>query len=138
MFTVNEMRLLVCALPSFSEIPFNQHDVTVITHVTHVLLYPLYGGYTGCIANTTLPNGLSLDANTCIIEGIVVMPGTWVLSISMEDSTLVSKPIVIRSSFCDGTVLLVDRTYGSNSLTETYAVMEKNTRTVLFLSLIHI
>lgn len=132
MFTVNEMRLLVCALPSFSEIPFNQHDVTVITHVTHVLLYPLYGGYTGCIANTTLPNGLSLDANTCIIEGIVVMPGTWVLSISMEDSTLVSKPIVIRSSFCDGTVLLVDRTYGSNSLTETYAVMEKNTRTVLF------
>ena len=126
------MRLLVCTLPQSMEILFNQNDVSVITHVTHVLLHPIYGGYAGCVATCTLPPGLSLDANTCVIEGVVVLPGTWSFSIVMQYSTLLSASFIVRSSYCDGIILFAERYYGSNPTSETYAVLNKKTREVLF------
>lgn len=110
----NEMALLTCrySVPDSMELNYNELQAT--TRVTSVRVGPIYDGFSSCSVSPSLPAGLSLDSETCVVSGIptATVDTTFTISALKPFSTQASFKLTVTD--CDKTIIEVERTYGAS------------------------
>ncbi|KAK8791354.1 hypothetical protein WA171_002301, partial [Blastocystis sp. BT1] len=130
---VNELQFLVCArsIPSFVEYPASSYEY--LRKYESVRIVPVMYGYSDCSISPSLPSGVSIDPNTCIISGISTVTGTQLYTIT---SSLMNHSITgtLTLSFtdCDGTLYKIVRTYKTSPQNEFFRIRNSYDDTLLF------
>ena len=84
---VNELQYLVCNRAIPSTIPFSETSYSYYKGYEQVDIAPTQYGFSSCSISPALPDGVSLDPNTCKISGISTVTGTQTYTISSAITT---------------------------------------------------
>ena len=113
---LNELTLLTCRYRVPEKLEMTESEITINAYVDTVRILPVYDGFVSCSVTPTLPSGLSINYQTCIISGTpreVKDETTYTIrSLSPHETSTTLKITVTE---CTKTILEVERTYGAVS-----------------------
>ena len=113
---LNELALLTCRYAVPDKMEFTKEELNLQAQVDEVKIAPKYDGFVQCSVQPTLPNGLSLNYQTCTITGT---PRTAqeekVYTITASKPSTITATIKITVTTCEKTILEIRRTYPSAS-----------------------
>ncbi|KAK8797650.1 hypothetical protein WA171_005182 [Blastocystis sp. BT1] len=102
---LSELQFLVCNRPSVSSIEYPETEYSFYKDYEQISISPIQYGYSDCSIQPSLPDGMSIDPNTCIISGVSHSLGSQQYTVT---STMVTPPIqsILNLTFihCSGTV----------------------------------
>ena len=111
-----EMQPLTCATAIPTSITFTPNTYTFWARYEEVYVRPDINEFTSCSAQN-LPEGLTIDATTCVISGVVnsaLSSQTITVSSTVLGNTYTGS-FTLTIQECTGTMLNVLRTYGSSA-----------------------
>ena len=127
-----EMQPLTCATAIPTSITFTPNTYTFWARYEEVYVRPDINEFTSCSAQN-LPEGLTIDATTCVISGVV--------NSALSSQTITVSSIVLGNTYtgsftltiqeCTGTMLNVLRTYGSSASYESFEIKDASTQQVI-------
>ena len=113
-----ELQFLICNRPPVSSIKYPQTEYSFIKNYDRISISPIDYGYSGFSIQPSLPDGMSIDPNTCIISGVSHSLGSQQYTIT---STMVTPSIqsVITLTFieCSGSLYKISQVilFGTNN-----------------------
>ena len=129
---VYELQPLICTTAIPTSITFTPNTYTFWAKYEEVYVRPDITEFTSCSAQN-LPAGLTIDATTCVISGVV--------STAVSSQTITVSSIVLGNTYtgsftlniqeCTGTVINVLRTYGSSATRESFEIKDLTTQQVI-------
>ena len=127
-----EMQPLTCATAIPTSITFTPNTYTFWARYEEVYVRPDINEFTSCSAQN-LPEGLTIDATTCVISGVV--------NSAVSSQTITVSSIVLGNTYtgsftltiqeCTGTMLNVLRTYGSSASYESFEIKDASNQQVI-------
>ena len=114
-YRIYAFQWLVCNLPAPETIDYPEGPFTYFKDREYVSIQPASYGYSGCSVSPQLPNGLSIDPDSCIISGIATTtsPQTTYTVTSNMNPAIVTSTVTITVNECTGTMYKVLRQYGN-------------------------
>ena len=119
-----DIHFAVCNYEIPTSITYEPNVYNVVQSVDMISAVPTVSGFTECTVNPQLPTGLTLDASTCTVTGVVsvTIPET-VYTITASGGY--TGTITITSTSCNGNVIEIRRVYGAQSATnERYKLID--------------
>ena len=129
---VYEMQPLICGIPVPTTITFTPNTYTFWAKYEEVYIKPDISEFTSCTAQN-LPEGLTIDAATCVITGVVAnaVSGVTVTVSSVVLGNTYTGTFTLTIQECDGTVINVLRTYGTSATSESFEIKDTTTQEVV-------
>ena len=126
-----EMQPLICSSSIPTSITYTPNTFTFWAVYEEVNIRPDVTEFTNC-TSTALPQGLTLDATTCVVSGVVTtdVPVTTVTVTSNMNGNTYTGSFSFSFQVCSGTVLNVLRTYKNNALYESFEIKDATTQEV--------
>ena len=127
-----EMQPLTCATAIPTSITFTPNTYTFWARYEEVYVRPDINEFTSCSAQN-LPEGLTIDATTCVISGVVntaVSGQTITVSSTVLGNTYTGS-FTLTIQECTGTMLNVLRTYGSSASYESFEIKDASNQQVI-------
>ena len=131
---VVEMQLLVCNNLPPTEIVFEESSYSFLAKVDSIVIAPKRVGFSHCSVSPSLPQGLTMDANTCTISGIARSPlNSTLFTVTSALSTgNITGSFELSLSICEGTMIEIKRTYKNSAYQEAFVVTQSSTGSVLY------
>ena len=129
---VFEMQPLICTTAAPTSITFTPNSYTFWARYERVYVKPDISEFTQCSAQN-LPAGLSIDATTCVISGVVNTPvsGLTITVSSVVLGNTYSGSFTLTIQECAGTIINVLRTYSSAAFYESFEIKDAGTQQVV-------
>lgn len=129
---LNELALLTCRYSVPEKLELTETELNLNAYVDTVRVLPVYDGFVSCSSTPTLPSGLSINYQTCIISGTpreVKEETTYTIKSLKPQETTTTLKITVTE--CTKTILEVERTYGAiNYMYETHWLRKSGGDTV--------
>ena len=129
-----EIHPLVCGESAPSTITFEPSSVTALAGYDIIDVAPTVEEFTNCSIQPTLPNGVTLNQNTCVITGFsqTVSPlTTYTVTASIGTKTFTGT-IPMEFVACAGHVIDFYRTYRENANYEYFEVIDDATQQTVY------
>ena len=129
---VYEMQPLTCTTAIPTSITFTPNTYTFWAKYEEVYVKPDITEFTSCTAQN-LPEGLSIDATTCEITGVVAnaVSGVTVTVSSVVLGNTYTGTFTLTIQECAGTVINVLRTYGTSATRESFEIKDTTNQQVI-------
>lgn len=129
-----EMMPSVCNLQAPTSISFPETSYTYYKNLEDVLIEPTIYGFSQCTIQPALPQGLTLDADTCTISGIATEASaqTTYTVTSAVSTPSISGTLVMTINECSGSVIRLLRTYQYSASAEAFSIIDPSNEEVLF------
>ena len=124
----------ICSVQSPPSIVFSQTSYSYYKNVETVHIEPVIFGFTQCTVQPALPQGLTLDPDTCIISGTALesrAETTYTITSAVETPSITGT-IILAVNECNGSVIRLLRTYQYSAYTEAFNIINPDTEEVLF------
>ena len=127
-----EMQPLICTTAIPTSISFTPNTYTFWANYEEVYVRPDINEFTSCSAQN-LPAGLTIDATTCVISGVVntALSGQTITVSSIMNGNTYTGSFTLTIQECTGTMLNVLRTYGSSASYESFEIKDASTQQVI-------
>ncbi|KNB44582.1 hypothetical protein JH06_1834, partial [Blastocystis sp. subtype 4] len=124
---VNELQFLICNNePTTIDYPQTSYEY-------YLNIVPSTYGYYGCSISPALPDGMSIDPNTCIITGYSSVGGTLTYTISSSMvSPPISKTLSITFTDCVGTLYKIVRSYKGSPQMEYFRIRDSSNDNIVY------
>ncbi|KAK8802892.1 hypothetical protein WA171_006563 [Blastocystis sp. BT1] len=127
-----EFQFLVCNRP-VSSIENPETEYSFYKDYEQISISPIQYGYSDCSIQPSLPDGMSIDPNTCIISGVSHSLGSQQYTVT---STMVTPPIqsILNLTFiqCSGSVYKIIRNYMDNPQNEYFSIQDTSNESILY------
>ena len=135
---VYEMQPLICAYSSPTSISFTPNSYTVWAKYEDIVIKPDINEFTSCSAEN-LPDGLTIDSDSCVISGIVSERGLPESSVTVTVSSIIlgttyTGSFTLTVNECFGTLVNVLRTYGARGAENEYFTIKDSSSGDIVLS----
>ena len=127
-----EMQPAVCNVQPISTIVYPQSSYTYYVNNDYFEIRPSDSLITNCTTTSSLPSGLSLDSQTCILSGIptsVFPNATITIHSSMNGG--ISGSFSLQIVNCQGKMVEILRTYKSDATLELFTIWDEMTKEVI-------
>ncbi|KNB41242.1 hypothetical protein JH06_5620 [Blastocystis sp. subtype 4] len=125
---------MICNRPIPPVIDYPEASYSYMQYYDYVSIIPQSYGYYGCSISPSLPDGVSIDPNTCIISGRsnVVSPMTS-YQVTAQMATAQSQ-VTISLAFmeCAGTYYKIVRTYKSSPQNEFFRIRDSSNDNIVY------
>jgi len=129
---IHELQFLVCNRPANS-IEYPETEYSFYKDYEQISISPIQYGYSDCSIQPSLPDGMSIDPNTCIISGVSHSLGSQQYTVT---STMVTPPIqsILNLTFihCSGSVYKIIRNYMDNPQNEYFSIQDTSNESILY------
>ena len=127
-----EMQPLTCTTALPTSITFTPNTYTFWAKYEEVYVKPDINEFTSCTAQN-LPEGLTIDATTCEITGVVnnAVSGQTITVSSVVLGNTYTGSFTLTIQDCAGTIINVLRTYGSSASYESFEIKDTTTQQVI-------
>ena len=127
-----EMQPLTCATAIPTSITFTPNTYTFWAKYEQVYIRPDINEFTSCTAQN-LPEGLTIDATSCVISGVVnsAVSGVTVTVSSVVLGNTYTGSFTLTIQECTGTMLNILRTYKSSATYESFEIKDATNQQVL-------
>ena len=129
---LSELQFLVCNRPSVSSIEYPETEYSFYKDY-YISISPIQYGFSDCSIQPSLPDGMSIDPNTCIISGVSHSLGSQQYTVT---STMVTPPIqsILNLTFiqCSGSVYKIIRNYMDNPQNEYFTIQDTSNESILY------
>ena len=115
---------MVCNMPDTPTISYPNSTYTFFSKYDVLLIAPTVFGVSNCTSNPSLPNGISLNPDTCVITGsssVSTTETTYTISASTGGSSI-SGTITLTFTECEGTMIQIQRVYNGLSSSEGFRI----------------
>ncbi|KNB44045.1 hypothetical protein JH06_2168, partial [Blastocystis sp. subtype 4] len=130
---VNELQFLVCNNGNPTTIDYPQTTYQFYHTYEQVEIAPTTYGFNGCSISPSLPDGMSIDANTCTISGSSSASSTQTYTVtSTVTSPSVTATLTITFTECSGTLYKIIRTYKTNPQNEYFRIRDSSNDNILY------
>ncbi|KAK8800128.1 hypothetical protein WA171_004763 [Blastocystis sp. BT1] len=130
---VNELQYLVCNRAIPSTIPFSETSYSYYKGYEQVDIAPTQYGFSSCSISPALPDGVSLDPNTCKISGISTVTGTQTYTISSAITTPAATGVLtITFTECSGAFYKIVRTYKTSPQNEYFRIRDSSNDNIVY------
>ncbi|KAK8801587.1 hypothetical protein WA171_004727 [Blastocystis sp. BT1] len=127
-----EFQFLVCNR-SVSSIEYPETEYSFYKDYEQISISPIQYGFSDCSIQPSLPDGMSIDPNTCIISGVSHSLGSQQYTVT---STMVTPPIqsILNLTFihCSGIVYKIIRNYMDNPQNEYFSIQDTSNESILY------
>ncbi|KAK8790590.1 hypothetical protein WA171_002112 [Blastocystis sp. BT1] len=127
-----EFQFLVCNR-SVSSIEYPETEYSFYKDYEQISISPIQYGFSDCSIQPSLPDGMSIDPNTCIISGVSHSLGSQQYTVT---STMVTPPIqsILNLTFiqCYGSVYKIIRNYMDNPQNEYFTIQDTSNESILY------
>ncbi|KAK8808096.1 hypothetical protein WA171_001321 [Blastocystis sp. BT1] len=129
---LKELQFLVCNRP-VSSIEYPETEYSFYKDYEQISISPIQYGFSDCSIQPSLPNGMSIDPNTCIISGVSHSLGSQQYTVT---STMVTPPIqsILNLTFiqCSGSIYRIEQTYMDDPDEEYFTIRDTSNESILF------
>ena len=127
-----EMQPMICTTAIPTSITFTPNTYTFWAKYEEVYIRPDITEFTSCTAQS-LPEGLTIDANTCVITGVVntAVSGQSITVSSVVLGNTYTGTFTLTIQECTGTIINVLRTYGYSATYESFEIKDASTQQVI-------
>ena len=129
-----EIQFMICNRQIPSVIDYQEASYSYMQYYDYVSIIPQSYGYYGCSISPSLPDGVSIDPNTCIISGRsnVVSPMTS-YQVTAQMATAQSQ-VTISLAFmeCAGTYYKIVRTYKTSPQSEFFRIRDSSNDNIVY------
>ena len=131
---MNGLQFLVCNRPYPTTIEYPQTQYSFVRSVEQVSIVPVEYGFSGCSISPSLPEGVSLDSNTCIISGVSkdLSPATPYTIRSVMGNVQRQANLTIEFTDCEGTLYRITRTYQKHPDIEYFRIRDTSNGNIIF------
>ena len=129
-----EVQPLICHYKRPASIEFAETSYSFYALYQEVSIAPTLGEWTSCTISPTLPEGVSLDANSCTISGKATSSSNliqYTVTANMEGVNY-SGSFSLQITECAGVVVTLLRSYKSNAIYEYYDFTDSTTQQVVY------
>ena len=128
-----EHGFFVCKLDTPTSIVFNPSTYTIMKDLTDASIAPSVAGFYSCTVEPELPQGLTLNEESCTISGIATerKSGTYTMTAHPDGFSPVSGSFTINVDLCTGAILEHAHTY-RNSREEGFRLKNAATDEVVY------
>lgn len=129
-----EMMPSICNLQAPTTITFPEASYTYYKNLEDVLIEPSLFGFSQCTIQPALPQGLTLDADTCTISGIATeakAQTTYTVTAAVSTPSI-SGTLVLTINECSGSVIRLMRTYQSSASSEAFNIVNPANEEVIY------
>ena len=129
---IHELQPVICTTSTPTSITFTPNTFTFWARYQQVYVRPDIHEFTQCTAQN-LPAGLTIDATTCVISGIVntAMSGVSITVTSVVLGNTYTGSFTLNIQECAGTIISVLRTYSSSASYESFEIKDASTQQVV-------
>ena len=129
-----ELQFLICNHPLPTTIDYPETQYSFLRYYDEVKIAPTSFGYSGCTITPSLPSGVSIDSNTCIISGTSteVSAATLYQITSQIGTNQITASINIAFTECAGTYYKILRTYKTSPQNEFFRIRDTSNDNILF------
>ena len=129
---IHELQPVICTTSSPTSITFTPNTFTFWARYQQVYVRPDIHEFTQCTAQN-LPAGLTIDATTCVISGIVntAMSGVSITVSSVVLGNTYTGSFTLNIQECAGTIISVLRTYAASASYESFEIKDASTQQVV-------
>ena len=132
---VPELSYYVCNIVAPTSIVMVPAATEAVVGVTSIEIKPAVGGFSSCTVTPALPQGLTLNAATCAISGVLAgsfTSATFTIS-TAAGATPITGTFSITAVACNGNVMFFKRTYPARwPERETFTLTNAATGEVIF------
>ncbi|KAK8792078.1 hypothetical protein WA171_002335 [Blastocystis sp. BT1] len=129
---LKELQFLVCNRP-VSSIEYPETEYSFYKDYEQISISPIQYGYSDCSIQPSLPDGMSIDPNTCIISGVSHSLGSQQYTVT---STMVTPPIqsILNLTFiqCSGSVYKIDQVILDSSGNDQITIRDTSDDSILY------
>ena len=131
---IYEMLPSICNVQIPTSITFPEASYTYYKNMEEVYIEPSIYGFKACTIQPALPQGLTLDNDTCIISGIAseAKAQTTFTITSLMEGTSISGTLVLTINECSGSIIRLLRTYKYSASKEAFNIINPANEEVLF------
>ncbi|KNB42200.1 hypothetical protein JH06_4495 [Blastocystis sp. subtype 4] len=132
--SIYEIQFLVCNRPIPTAIDYPETQYSYLRYYEQVNIAPSSFGYSGCLISPALPDGVSIDPNTCIISGRsnVASPLTSYQITSQVGTTQLQASISIAFTECTGAYYKIVRTYKTSPQNEYFRIRDTSNDNIVY------
>ncbi|KAK8797451.1 hypothetical protein WA171_004333, partial [Blastocystis sp. BT1] len=129
---LKELQFLVCNRP-VSSIEYPETEYSFYKDYEQISISPIQYEYSDCSIQPSLPDGMSIDPNTCIISGVSHSLGSQQYTVT---STMVTPPIqsILNLTFiqCSGSVYKIDQVILDSSGNDQITIRDTSDDSILY------
>ena len=131
-FSVYEFQPLICSISIPTSIPFTPNAYTFLAKYEEVIIRPDLYGFTSCTAQN-LPDGLAIDATTCLISGIsnTTVSDLEITVTSITNGNTYTGSFTLTIQDCPGTMLHVQPAFGTVYFDGAFSIKDVFTQEVI-------
>ena len=131
--SIFELQPVVCNVLNPTSMTFEPSSYTYYAYYQNVDIHPTLAELSHCSIQPALPNGLTLDANTCTVTGkaMVTLPSTTFTMTSTMGTVSIQGTFTLQVSECTGSFVEFLRTYKGSALYETFSVKDMSNQQVV-------
>ncbi|KNB41579.1 hypothetical protein JH06_5160 [Blastocystis sp. subtype 4] len=129
-----ELQFLVCNRPLPTSIEYPETQYSFYRNREQVHIAPTDFGYYGCSISPALPNGISIDPDTCIISGMTdqLLTSTPYQITSTMGSLQLQTTLSIAFTDCSGTLYKITRSYTTSPQYEYFRIRDSSDDSILY------
>ncbi|OAO17863.1 He_Pig domain protein [Blastocystis sp. ATCC 50177/Nand II] len=131
--SIFELQPVVCNVLNPTSMTFEPSSYTYYAYYQNVDIHPTLAELSHCSIQPALPNGLTLDANTCTVTGkaMVTLPSTTFTMTSTMGTASIQGTFTLQVSECTGSFVEFLRTYKGSAIYETFSVKDMSNQQVV-------
>ena len=129
-----EMMPSICNLQNPTSITFPEQSYSFYKNLEDVNIQPTVSGFSQCTIQPNLPQGLTLDPDTCTISGTATegkAQTTYTITSAVATPSI-SGTLVLTINECSGSVIRLLRTYQTAASTEAFNIINPETEETLY------
>ncbi|OAO16460.1 Kelch domain protein [Blastocystis sp. ATCC 50177/Nand II] len=115
--SIFELQPVVCNVLNPTSMTFEPSSYTYYAYYQNVDIHPTLAELSHCSIQPALPNGLTLDANTCTVTGkaMVTLPSTTFTMTSTMGTASIQGTFTLQVSECTGSFITAKKVGGGSS-----------------------
>ena len=130
---LHEVMPMVCVPKNVpTTIEYEEPSYTYYANLEESKMIPKHAGITGCSIQPTLPAGMTIDSETCIISGRPTVAAAQKTYTVTSTTPSMTGTISLTVQECSGTVVNILRTYKASATEEAFNVINPDTEEVLY------
>ena len=131
---VYELQFLVCSRDPVTTIEYPETQYSFYRGREQVYIAPTLYGFSGCSVSPSLPEGINIDSDTCVITGVTnqLMSSTSYQITSTMGTTVRQTTISLAFIDCTGTLYKILRTHRLNAQYEYFRIRDSSNDNILY------
>ena len=133
---VPELSFYVCNLSPPDTMAYEQSAYEAVIGITSLVIKPTQEGFMGCSIAPALPEGLTLDASSCKVTGVITgefTTATFTVTSVIPGARNYTASFTLTATSCAYSILMIKRQYAyQNPGNEAFSILDADTGDVVF------